>query len=637
MIHRHSLALLLAGVVLTLLPDGAEAQSSPDAARIEALKRAEAVRSAASSSEGKSDAGKPDSEKKGEEDSKDQKDEKKDGEEEAPKVITRPEMSEKTVDTDALRRQVGPDGQVHFNLDGIPWPDLLQWLADASSLSLDWQELPADSLNLRTQRPYSIEEARDVINRHLLSRGFTMLKHGELLSVVNISKLNPGLVPRVRPEELDDRMPHEFVKTSFVLDWLIADKAVEELKPMLSPNGKLAALTSTNRLEAIDAVVNLLEIRTVLDEEQTTTGEKRVVDVFHLTHVRADETVGLLEQILGMESTRGLSGGVDDNTGRMIMQQLQQLQKNMQRSSSNSSKGGGGEEQEPKLIINERDNSIVAHAPPDKMEIIRQTITALDTPASGRGSTLHTKIFRLSAIDPATLVTILNELGEFSPSTKMTADETNGSLIVHGTLSDLNSIWELVQELDGSTRNFEVIPLRRLAADEVAGTIQYLMGSEDDDNKNDNSGYYSYYSYRYSRGSSSKSKEDKRPFKVDADLENNRLLLWANEVELEEVQNLLVKMGEIPSGEGSNETLRVIDLSSDDDADAVLERIRRMWPNLAPNDLEIRDSGPVETPPVETEAPASPSGAAHPKRVKRRLLRRERFARPRLRQSRTHC
>jgi len=179
--------------------------------------------------------------------------------------------------------------------------------------------------------------------------------------------------------------------------------------------------------------------------------------------------------------------------------------------------------------------------------------------------------------------------------------------IVHGTLVDLNSVHELIQELDSSTRNFEVIPLRRLAADEVAGTIQYLMGDEEDDD-NSNSGYYSYYSYRYGRGGSSQKKEDKRPFKVDADIENNRLLLWANEVELEEVQNLLVKMGEIPSGEGSNETLRVIDLTTDEDADRVLERIRQMWPNLAPNQLQIQPS-PTQPSPAEETDQTEPSGA----------------------------
>ena len=112
--------------------------------------------------------GKPD-EKKDDKKDGDKKDGDKDGkkdEEKKPDVITRPKM-EKTepVDTAELAKQVGEDGKVRFNLDGVPWPDLLQWLADASSLSLDWQELPADALNLRTQHPYTIEEAQDVINR----------------------------------------------------------------------------------------------------------------------------------------------------------------------------------------------------------------------------------------------------------------------------------------------------------------------------------------------------------------------------------------------------------------------------------------------------------------------------------------
>ena len=41
-----------------------------------------------------------------------------------------------------------------FNFIGQPWPDVMQWLANISKCSLDWQELPNDYLNLTTQRPY---------------------------------------------------------------------------------------------------------------------------------------------------------------------------------------------------------------------------------------------------------------------------------------------------------------------------------------------------------------------------------------------------------------------------------------------------------------------------------------------------
>ena len=35
-------------------------------------------------------------------------------------------------------------------------------------------------------------------------------------------------------------------------------------------------------------------------------------------------------------------------------------------------------------------------------------------------------------------------------------------------------------------------------------------------------------------------------FRVTADIENNRLLLWANDDELGEVKNLLQQLGEVP-------------------------------------------------------------------------------------------
>ena len=68
------------------------------------------------------------------------------------------------------------------------------------------------------------------------------------------------MVPRVEPEELEKRDSHEYVKVSFTLDWLLAEDAVKELEPMKSPNGKLTALAGSNRIEAMDAVINLREI-----------------------------------------------------------------------------------------------------------------------------------------------------------------------------------------------------------------------------------------------------------------------------------------------------------------------------------------------------------------------------------------
>ena len=146
--------------------------------------------------------------------------------------IQRPATPPKPPDPKELKVRPGKDGTVSFNFRGQPWPAVLEWLADISGMSLDWQELPGDYINLATQRSYTVKEARDLVNRHLLVRGYTLLIQGEVLSVVNIKMLNPALVPRIEPKELARCDAHEFVRVSFPLDWMLAESAAEESSPI---------------------------------------------------------------------------------------------------------------------------------------------------------------------------------------------------------------------------------------------------------------------------------------------------------------------------------------------------------------------------------------------------------------------
>jgi len=117
--------------------------------------------------------------------------------EEKPKTTARPAKPPMPPNKQELNVRPDPNGMLRFNFRGQPWPEVLDWLSRVSGMSLDWQEVPSDYLNLSTQRAYTVPESRDLINRHLLARGFTLLQNGEILTVQSIAKLDPGLVPRV--------------------------------------------------------------------------------------------------------------------------------------------------------------------------------------------------------------------------------------------------------------------------------------------------------------------------------------------------------------------------------------------------------------------------------------------------------
>ncbi|MCA9141961.1 MAG: hypothetical protein KDB05_04215 [Planctomycetales bacterium] len=544
------------------------------------------------------------SDKKSEEEKKAEGD-KKDGKPEESKAVTRPTDPPEKPNPEELKVTSDEGGLLRFNFRYQPWPDVLEWLARVSQMSLDWQELPGGFLNLSTQRPYTVEETRDLINRHLLARGYTLLQNGEVLSVAKISEINPGMVPRVTPGELVDMMPHGFAKVSFELDWLLAEEAVEELKPMKSPNGTLTALKATNRIEAMDAVVNLREIYFLLQQEQSETGQDGLIHEFILKHARATDVMASLQELLGLESKKSATP-----MSPQEMQQMQQMMQQMQQRGGNQQPGQAPKkEAEVHLIVNTRKNSVVAHAPPDKMAIIEKAVEALDVATSHRDGLLNKPFqihaYRLHSISPTPLVKTLQDVGDLDPNTRLEADEKSKSIVAYASLVDHATIQQLISNLDGSGRQFEVIQLRRLAADYVAGTIEFMMVGEKKEKEQPR--YFSYYSSRYDNNDQG---GDEDEFRVDADVENNILLLWANEIEIESVRSLLVKLGEIPPEGGRTSKMRVLDVIPPAEAARFLERLRQAWPSLAPNELNLPTLPEVEeettpnsdTKPVEPEA-----------------------------------
>jgi len=530
------------------------------------------------------------------------KDDKKEAKKPPVESIKRPEKPADAPDSEELQVRPGDDGKVKFNFRGQKWPDVLEWLAEISGTSMDWQELPGDFLNLSTQRAYGVDEIRDMLNERLMTRGYTILAQQEGFVVEKLEGLNMARVPRVHPEDLRFRDDHEFVKVSFPLSWLMAEDAVEELKPMLGEHGTMSALTSSNRLEVMDVVTNLREVHHVLQEEQSAESRAARVHEFFLKYTRADDVVTQLKALLGKEQSGGSpSGAMDPNMMRQMQQMMQQMQRSAQQNKGSSGGTRGSSSDDVHLVINSRRNSIIVNAPADKLVILAEAVKMFDVPPNP-GSTIggnfqRVKVFRLAQLDPEALITMMEQAGNLDPSTQLVPDKKNRAVIAYATPADEITIQALISKLDGSGRKFKVIRLRKLQADYVAGSIRFMMGKDEekDDSSSRRSSYYSYYGY--GRGGSNDDDKNEDDFRVDADVINNRLLLWANEVELKSIEDLLIQLGELPApgGNSNGGKMRTIQLGDEKESRAILERLKRIWPEVSPAPLQI------EVPPPKKE------------------------------------
>ncbi len=75
---------------------------------------------------------------------------------------------------------------------------------------------PSGTFNYTDTRAYTPAEALDVLNGVLLTKGYSLVRHGRMLVVVNLEDgIPPNLVPDVPLAELDDHGEFELIRVLF--------------------------------------------------------------------------------------------------------------------------------------------------------------------------------------------------------------------------------------------------------------------------------------------------------------------------------------------------------------------------------------------------------------------------------------
>jgi len=257
------------------------------------------------------------------------------------------------------------------------------------------------------------------------------------------------------------------------------------------------------------------------------------------------------------------------------------------------------------LAYNRQRNSVIVNAPPDLLKIIEQTIHYLDvpygdaTPVAEVGATADTqrtmKPYTLQNIDPDKFVSTLEEIGGLSPYAVFKVDDNNRTLFAVAPESDHKKIAAMLRDLDGSGRQLKVIQLRRRPADAVAATINKMMSGQNEKKEERRRPWY-YYDYDYGNNDNKK-KDTLQGFGCDADIENNQLLVWANDTEMRRVQQFLIELGELPGDKRDQRLVRVIEPSDVKSTPELLKQLQEAWSTSQGNKLIIK------VPPEAKKAP----------------------------------
>ena len=193
------------------------------------------------------------------------------------------------------------DGKVTFSFRYQPWQEVLDWFAEKAGLSLLMETPPTGTFNFTDSRSYTPAEALDVLNGVLLTKGFTLVRHGHMLVVVNLEDgIPPNLVPDVALAELDSRGEYELIRVLFPVWNMSPEQAAAEVQPLLGPQGKVIILPQARQIQVTETGGRLRTIRSVVNAvEQPDLGTAGMRE-FPLKYLTFESAMPTVRQMLGI-------------------------------------------------------------------------------------------------------------------------------------------------------------------------------------------------------------------------------------------------------------------------------------------------------------------------------------------------
>ena len=434
-------------------------------------------------------------------------------------------------------------------------------------MALHVGDLPTGTFTYIDPNSFSHQEALDRINLFLLPQGFTLVRSGKLLSVINLgdprSKQQLDAIAELVPlEVLDERNEHDVIKCIFPLGEISAEDAVQELsvlKLMSTPD----VLSKTNQLMITDTVKKLRNVRAVLDAFQSSEMDNgTIVKSFALQHVSAEDILLVARPHLGLATDEMI--GIDVS-----------------------------------LSADLQGKNIFVTGVEDKVKLLEGLVTAIDQPEKSLESSDGETILRSHLVAGGNVETVHDVLQTLlaGKSVRLSMDETAGSVVALATAEVQEEIAQTVIQLQASEAEFAVIQLKTIDPYLAVSLLEEMLDLDELESRASTSSnpYYSRSRDPRSREYSPKPEVVDVP-KIDADPANMRLFVRAKPYQLEQIKKIVAEL-DANSAIGSSDEIRIFPLRGKE-ALQVLQTAAKFW--RADNPIILYPST-EETAPEETE------------------------------------
>jgi type II secretion system protein D len=190
---------------------------------------------------------------------------------------------------------------IRFQFDGIPYTDVVERFAQMSGKPLVANTNIQGTLTYNDPRPYTFEEALDVLNVILSMKGLMLVQTDSYLQLIPFKDLPQMPLPILRgTDRTGDVRPSEVVTVVLDLKSLDAREIADSIVPMLSSAGSVAPLSRGRGLILTDRLQNIQRIKFLLAQIDTESSAQRQMKTFTLLHSSGAVVADLINRTFGI-------------------------------------------------------------------------------------------------------------------------------------------------------------------------------------------------------------------------------------------------------------------------------------------------------------------------------------------------
>ncbi|MGI6525766.1 MAG: type II secretion system secretin GspD [Bdellovibrionota bacterium] len=282
--------------------------------------------------------------------------------------------------------------------------------------------LPADKA--------SVKQAAQILDSILQFKGYTSVPIGEnLWKIVPAKDAKQTTIPTIN--EIEGRGSPIMVTRLINLKFVAADDVKQLLGPLISPSGLMNAYTATNSLIIIDAEENIKRLMNLIDEMDVPFSNREMI-IIPVKHAVAADLANTIKELLGEGSEQQKSANEQNldfirarMQNNMMMGRRRQERMLQANEESAAETVGAARSRAPKILADERTNSIIVVADEDTAARVRALVSELDSSVDMAG--MHFYVYKCIHADADELANVLSTVASGGGASNTNSNVSRGS------------------------------------------------------------------------------------------------------------------------------------------------------------------------------------------------------------------